>query len=153
RTGLRDGGCELSTVDTTLLLGGVLFCGGWFDQAHPDEAEIRRLAQALYERGDWAWAVRRKPLISMGWAPGRGWVRANWGGDSEGMLVYLLALGSATHPIGEDAWAGWCSTYDKDWRTLWGQEHLTFAPLFGHQYSHVWVDFRKIQDAFMRSKG
>jgi hypothetical protein len=153
QTGLRAGRCELSTVDTTLMLGGVLFCAGWFDRDNPDEAEIRRLAQALYERVDWAWAVRRKPLISMGWTPEHGWIRDDWTGYCEAMLVYLLALGSPTHPVGDDAWAGWCATYNRDWRTLWGQEHLTFPPLFGHQYSHVWVDFRGVRDAFMRSKG
>jgi hypothetical protein len=153
KTGLRAARCELSTVDTTLLLGGVLFCGGWFDRDHPDEAEIRRLAQALYARVDWTFAVRQAPLISMGWTPERGWIEANWQGYCEGMLVYLLALGSPTHPIGDDAWSGWCATYPQNWRVLWGQEHLTFPPLFGHQYSHVWVDFRGVQDAFMRSKG
>jgi hypothetical protein len=152
KTGLRARTCELSTVDTTLMLGGVLFCGGYFDQDHPHEAEIRQLAQALYERVDWAWAARKRPLISMGWTPERGWITANWEGYCEGMLIYLLALGSPTHPISDDAWAGWCATYPRHWRTLWGQEHLTFPPLFGHQYSHVWVDFRGVRDAFMRAK-
>jgi hypothetical protein len=153
KTGLRAGQCELSTVDTTLLLGGVLFCGGWFDRDHPDEAEIRRLAEALYARVDWTFAVRKAPLISMGWTPEHGWIPANWQGYNEGMLVYLLALGSPTHPISDDAWSGWCATYPQSWGVLWGQEHLTFPPLFGHQYSHAWVDFRGVQDAFMRSKG
>jgi hypothetical protein len=153
QTGLRAKQCELSTVDTTLLLGGVLFCAGWFDRHQADEAEIRRLALALYERVDWAWAVRRRPLICMGWTPETGWIAADWRGYCEAMLVYLLGLGSPTHPIGNDAWSGWCATYSRHWRQLWGQEHLTFPPLLGHQYSHVWVDFRGIQDAFMRSKG
>lgn len=153
KTGLRAERCELSTVDTTLMLGGVLFCAGWFDADHPDEAEIRRLAEALYARVDWTFAVRQAPLISMGWTPEHGWIPANWQGYCEGMLIYLLALGSPTHPIGDDAWAGWCATYPEHWGVLWGQEHLTFPPLFGHQYSHVWVDFRGVQDAFMRGKG
>jgi hypothetical protein len=153
KTGLRALNCELSTVDTTLMLGGVLFCAGYFDRADPEEAEIRRLAEELYARVDWAWAVRKAPLISMGWTPEHGWLDANWQGYCEGMLIYLLALGSPTHPVGDDAWSGWCATYPNFWRTLWGQEHLTFPPLFGHQYSHVWVDFRGVQDAFMRTKG
>jgi hypothetical protein len=153
KTGLRAERCELSTVDTTLLLSGVLFCGGWFDRDHPDEAEIRRLAEALYARVDWTFAVRQAPLISMGWTPEHGWIPANWEGYNEGMLIYLLALGSPTHPISGDAWSGWCASYPQHWGVLWGQEHLTFPPLFGHHYSHAWVDFRGVQDAFMRSKG
>jgi len=153
KTGLRAMRCELSTVDTTLMLGGALFCGGWFDRDHLEEAEIRRLAEALYARVDWTFAVRQAPLVSMGWTPEHGWIKANWQGYCEGMLIYLLALGSPTHPIGDDAWSGWCATYPQYWGELWGQEHLTFPPLFGHQYSHVWVDFRGVQDAFMRSKG
>ena len=153
KTGLRVKQCELSTVDTTLMLGGVLFCAGWFDSDHPGEVEIRRLADALYARVDWTFAVRKAPLISMGWTPEQGWIEANWEGYCEGMLVYLLALGSPTHPVSDDAWAAWCATYAKDWGVLWGQEHLTFPPLFGHQYSHTWVDFRGVQDAYMRSKG
>src|SRR5947208_15802354 len=69
------------------------------------------------------------------------------------MLVYLLALGSPTFPVGEQAWTEWTSTYDKSWRKVFGQEYLSFAPLFGHQYTHVWTDFRKIQDDYMRRRG
>ena len=66
------------------------------------------------------------------------------------MMVYLLALGSPTHPVRPEAWVEWTSTYDTmSWRTTFGKEFLNFGPLFGHQYSHVWVDFRKLQDAYM----
>src|SRR5947199_8944920 len=69
------------------------------------------------------------------------------------MLVYLLALGSPTFAVGQQAWTEWTSTYDKSWRKVFGQEYLSFAPLFGHQYTHVWVDFRGIQDSYMREHG
>ena len=69
------------------------------------------------------------------------------------MLVVLLALGSPTHPVGESAWSAWTSSYRGAWGRFMGYEHLSFAPLFGHQYSHVWIDFRGIQDAYMRERG
>src|SRR5690606_19348693 len=86
-TGLRHADTELSTVDTTLLLGGMLYAAQWFDGDHPDEVEIRRLVQAIYERVDWNFAVVRPNRISMGWRPERGFVRADWNVYNEGMLV------------------------------------------------------------------
>jgi hypothetical protein len=69
------------------------------------------------------------------------------------MLVYLLALGSPTHAISPQAWTMWTSTYNKHWGTLYDQTYLSFAPAFGHQYTHVWVDFRGIRDQYMREHG
>ncbi len=74
-------------------------------------------------------------------------------GYNEAMMVYILALGSPTHPVSPDAWTVWTRTYDNDWGVYQGQEYLSFGPLFGHQYTHVWVDFRDIQDAYMRERG
>ena len=153
KTGERFEDSELSTVDTVLLLAGVLFCQSYFDGTHPEEVEIRRLADQIYHRVDWRWAQTRNPAISLGWSPEEGFLEYDWRGYNEAMLVYVLALASPTHPVGSDAWAQWTSTYDQSWRTVFGQEHLDFAPLFGHQYSHVWLDFRKIQDAYMRGRG
>ena len=65
-------------------------------------------------------------------------------------FVYLLALGSPSHPIEDEAWSRWTAGYDKHWGAVYDQTYLGFAPLFGHQYSHVWVDFRGIRDAYMR---
>jgi hypothetical protein len=67
------------------------------------------------------------------------------------MILYVLALGSPTHPVDPAAWEEWTSTYK--WGEFYGQTHVNFSPLFGHQYSHVWIDFRGIQDAYMREKG
>ncbi len=87
----------------------------------------------------------------MGWTPEEGFHAWDWHGYDEAMIVYLLALGSPTHPIDPKSWDVWTSTYK--WGTFQGQEHLNFSPLFVHQFSHVWVDFRGIQDAYMRGKG
>ncbi|MBL8658097.1 MAG: Tat pathway signal protein [Altererythrobacter sp.] len=160
---------ELSTVDTTLLLGGVLFAQSYFDRADPVEAEIRDLAEKIYRRVDWTFAQRENcnrpsgnggsaKAISMGWKPegaANGQCEPHdWVGYNEAMLVYILAAGSPTHPVGKDAWdTGWAANLQKNWGSFYGYEHLQFEPLFGHQYSHVWVDFRGIQDAFMREKG
>src|SRR5690606_40414741 len=136
----------------TLLLGGMLCAAQWFDGDHPDEVEIRRLVQAIYERVDWNFAVVRPNRISMGWRPELGFVRADWNVYNEGMLVLLLAMGSPTHPLPKAIWDDWCSVYDQSWTDEYGPAHLHFAPMFGHQYSHMFVDFRGIHDAFMRSK-
>lgn len=152
-TGLRHGTTELSTVDTTLLLGGVLFAQSFFDRDAAAEAEIRELAETIYRRVEWPWAQERGALISMGWHPETGAIAHDWNGYNEALLVYLLALASPTHPVGEDAYAAWTSTYDRNWGEFQGQEHLNFWPLFGHQYSHVWVDFRGIRDEYMRGRG
>ncbi|AKM06304.1 glucoamylase family protein [Pelagerythrobacter marensis] len=167
--GTRRGQTELSTVDTSLLLGGVLFAQSYFDRDDAVEAEIRDLAEKIYRRVDWTFVQRENSAIPsanggsgkaivMGWYPERGeggdFGTHDWVGYNEGMLVYILAAGSPTHPIDKDAWnTGWAADLEKDWGDYYGHEHLQFEPLFGHQYSHVWVDFRGIRDEFMRSKG
>jgi hypothetical protein len=144
---------ELSSVDTTLLLGGVLFAESYYDRDTPKEKEIRTLADTIYRRVDWTWMQPRAPLISMGWTPGGKFIPSDWKGYNEGMLVYILALGSPTHPIGSDGWSAWTATYPQDWGSFQGQTFLNFAPLFGHQYSESWVDFRDIRDAWSRAHG
>jgi hypothetical protein len=142
---------ELSTVDTALLLGGILFAKGYFDR--PEEVEIRELADRIYARVDWTWAQARPPTIALGWSPEEGHLPYDWVAYSEGMLVYLLALGSATHPVQRAAWQGWAAGLPRHWGTEEGRDLVRFPPLFGHQYSHLWVDFRGIRDSFMREKG
>lgn len=152
-TGLRFRDSELSTVDTALLFGGVLFAAGWFDDAETDEAELRRLADRIVNRADWPWAQRGGAAISMGWRPETGFIADDWEGYNEGMLVYLLALGVEGRPIGDDGWSAWTRTYPASWRGEGGARHLSFAPHFGHQYSHVSVDFRGVRDGAMREAG
>jgi hypothetical protein len=150
-TGERFENVELSTIDTTLFLAGALFCQSYFDRDDPVEAEIREAAEELYLRADWNWAIVRPPLVSMGWRPDEGFIPHDWEGFNEAMILYVLALGSPTHPIAAESWTAWTSTYQ--WLNFHGYEHLNFAPHFGHQYSHVWIDFRGIQDAYMRERG
>ena len=144
---------ELSSVDTTLLLGGVLFAESYYDRDTPQEKDIRQLADAIYRRVDWTWMQPRAPLISMGWTPGGKFIPADWKGYDEGMLVYILALGSPTHPVTPAAWKAWLSTNPLTWGTFQGRTFLNFAPLFGHQYSESWVDFRGIRDEWSRQHG
>ena len=153
RTGRRWPGIELSTIDTALLMGGVLFDMSYFDRDTPREHRIRELARTLYERVDWPWMQVDAPLISMGWTPEHGFIKANWQGYNEGMILYIEALGSPTHPVQKNAWSAWTATYPRFWGDYYGREQLSFAPLFGHQYSESWIDFRGIQDAYMRGKG
>ncbi|MDA3913495.1 glucoamylase family protein [Oleiagrimonas sp.] len=152
RTGLRYGRwVEVSTVDTSLLLGGVLFCQSFFDRDTPAEREIRKLAETIYDRVDWTWSQARPPAISMGWTPGGKFIPHDWTGYDEGMIIYVLALGSPTHPVQPDAWQAWTSTYGHSWGTYRGQTYLAFGPMFGHQYSQAWIDFRGIRDAWSRA--
>jgi hypothetical protein len=153
RSGARAHESEISTVDTALLLAGVLFVQTYFDSPDPQDMEIRTLAEEIYRRVDWTWAQPRPPAVALAWTPEQGFAGLDWNGYNEAMLVYLLALGSPTHPVGEQAWTLWTSSYDKYWGTLYDQTYLSFAPLFGHQYTHVWVDFRGIQDSYMREHG
>ena len=88
----------------------------------------------------------------MGWKPGTGYLGFGlWQGYNEAMILYLLALGSPTHPVPASNWNYWMSGYQ--WTTQYGQTYVIFPPLFGHQYSHCWVDFRTRQDALMRFRG
>ena len=151
KTGERFKTVELSTIDTALLLGGILSAQSYFDKNTPAEAEIRKLADQIYGRVDWTWIQARKPFVSMGWHPETGFIKNDWTGYNEGMLLYVLALGSPTHPVGTEVWPAWTKSYP--WATFYDQPHVNFDPLFGHQYSHVWIDFRGIQDAYMRGKG
>ncbi|HEX9659324.1 MAG TPA: glucoamylase family protein, partial [Rhodothermales bacterium] len=151
QTGRRAGTTELSTIDTALLLGGVLFVKQYFDGASAEEEEIRALADSIYHRADWPWASPRPPRVGHGWRPESGFIQFDWGGYNEAMILYILALGSPTFPIPEPAWAAWTSGYD--WETHYGYTFVRFPPLFGHQYTAAWVDFRGIQDAYMRGRG
>lgn len=149
-TGLRSGTTELSTIDTSLLLGGVLFVREYFDGDDPEEEQIRALADSIYRRVDWNWASPRPPLVSLGWHPESGFLPYDWNGYNEAMILYLLGLGSPTHPIPSNAWHAWTNGYR--WETHYGYAFVRFPPLFGHQYTHVWVDFRGIQDPYMRGR-
>jgi hypothetical protein len=150
KTGRRFEQVELSTMDTALLMAGALFCGSYFNGDDPAEAEVRQLAEALYGRVDWRWASPRAPLLALAWSPEHGFEPYDWRGYNEAMLLHVLALGSPTHPVAPEIWREWLKGYR--WGTFQGQAHVGFAPMFGHQYSHIWIDFRGVRDAYMRDK-
>ncbi len=150
-SGRRIWRCELSTVDTALLFAGVLAAGAYFDRDDAQEHEIRTLADALYRRVDWAWALNGGPTISHGWRPERGFLPYRWEGYDEALILYILALGSPSHPIPPESYAAWLKSYR--WRRIYGREFVYAGPLFIHQLSHLWIDFRGIRDAYMRERG
>lgn len=154
-TGRRFARTELSSIDTTLLLGGVLFAGAYFDRDDVGEQEVRALADEIYARVEWPWLRPRAPLLGMSWTPeddGR-FGPSDWDAYNEAALAYVLGLGAPTYALPDGSWEAWTARFDPQWGVHWGQEHLHFPPLFGHQYSHIWIDFRAIKDAFMRVKG
>jgi len=150
-TGRRAWQCELSTVDSAFLLAGALTAGMYFDAETIEEHEIRALADALYRRADWNWAQNEGQTVTHGWKPESGFLKYRWEGYDEALLLYVLGLGSPAHPLPESSYRAWASTYQ--WKQCYGYEYLYAGPLFIHQLSHVWIDFRGIQDAFMRDKG
>ena len=151
KEGRRAWKCELSTIDSTYLLAGALTCAAYFDSDKPAEREIRSLADEMYRRADWQWALNGGATVAMGWKPESGFLRYRWQGYSEALLLYVLGLGSPTHPLPAKSYRAWAETYQ--WKKLYGHEFLYAGPLFIHQLSHLWIDFRGIQDELMRGKG
>jgi hypothetical protein len=151
KSGRRVWQCELSTIDSAFLFAGMLTCAAYFDQDTEEELEVRRLADELYRRADWQWALNGGAAISHGWRPETGFIPHWWTGYDEGLLLYLLGLGSPTFPLPAESYAAYCSTYQ--WKTIYGREVLYSGPLFTHQLSHLWIDFRDLRDAFMREHG
>lgn len=150
QTGKRAWNCELSTVDTGFLLAGMLVAKAYFSADTPDEREIGDLADALYRRADWNWACNKGVTLTHGWKPQRGFLRYRWQGYNEALFLYVLGLGSPTHPLPKESYVEWTAAYE--WRKIYDQEFLFAAPLFTHQISHLWIDFRGIQDVYMRDK-
>ncbi len=149
--GTRVWNCELSTIDTGLLLMGALFCQSYFDGEDSTESAVRWTADTLYRRVEWDWATDSSPGISHGWEPEVGFNKTRWRGYDESAFLIMLALASPTHPVRDGMWDYWVETCI--WAEYYGIEFISFAPLFGHQFSHCWIDFRGIQDRFMRERG
>jgi hypothetical protein len=150
RTGRRVWQCELSLIDTTLLLAGMLTAACYFDGAG-DEGAIRDVADALYRRVDWRWAQNGGDGVTQGWKPECGFLHYGWEGYNEAAILYVLGLGSPTHGLESTAFGRWTVTYQ--WENLLGQDVLYSGPLFTHLFSHAWIDFRGMRDDFMREKG
>lgn len=139
-TGERWEKVELSSIDTSLLLCGVLTARQYFA-----DQEIKDLATKIYERVDWPWMLNGGTTLSMGWHPETGFLEARWSHFSELMMIYLLGIGSPTHPLSPETWKAWTRPVIK----YQGIEYISGDdPIFTHQYSQAWFDFRKKRDAF-----
>ena len=109
------------------------------------------MADTLYRRADWNWARDGGPTLTHGWRPENGFIPHRWQGYDEGLLLYILGLGSPTHPLPPESYRAYCATYQ--WKKIYDRELLYSGPLFTHQLSHMWIDFRGIRDEFMRAHG
>jgi hypothetical protein len=139
-TGQRWAQSELSSIDTSLLLCGVLTA-----RRHFEDPQIQDLAAKIYQRVDWPWMLNGGPTFSMGWHPETGFLKARWEHYCELMMIYLLAIGSPTHPVSPETWKAWT-------RPTITYQGITYIsgndPIFTHQYSHAWFDFRGKRDAY-----
>lgn len=151
KTGRRVWKCEISTIDSTYLIAGALTAATYFDHDTDEERELRALAEALYARVDWQWAQNRGLTVTHGWRPERGFIKYRWTGYSEALILYVLGLASPTFPLPPESYSAWARTYK--WKKLYDQEFLYAGPIFIHHLSHMWIDFRGIQDDYMSSKG
>ncbi|HMJ90210.1 MAG TPA: glucoamylase family protein [Candidatus Acidoferrum sp.] len=140
-TGERVWKCEVSSIDTAILLCGVLTC-----RAHFQDAEVRALASEIYDRADFDWMRNGGVTLTHGWKPESGFLNSRWSSYCELMMLYLLALGSNRHAISADAWHAW----KRPKLNYAGEEFIydPHAPLFIHQYSHAWFDFRDKRDIY-----
>jgi hypothetical protein len=150
-TGKRTWECEVSFIDTALLLAGILTAASYFDRDNWLEAKIRRLADTFYRRIEWTWALNDGKTLSLAWKPEEGFSPYKWEGYNEGLILYLLGLGSPTFPLCAKDYDTWTSSYP--WHNFYGIEYIHASPLFIHQFSHAWIDFRGIQDGYMREHG
>jgi hypothetical protein len=150
-SGRRAWRSELSTIDSTYVVAWALVAGSYFTRKSAGEQEIRALADRIYRRVDWRWAQDGRRTITHGWKPERGFLRYRWEGYSEGLISYILGLGSPTFPLDERSYPAWTRTYR--WKKLYGIEYLYAGPLFIHQLPQVWLDLRGIQDEPMRQRG
>ncbi len=142
-TGAPETGSEVSSIDTSILLCGILAARAYFGGANP---QIQSLATQIYQRVNWPWMLNGGQTFSMGWMPGTGFLTSRYDTYCELMMLYLLAIGSTTYPVAPSYWNNFARpilTYD-------GYQYISgnSDPLFTHQYSHAWFDFRTKSDAY-----
>jgi hypothetical protein len=152
KTGARAWHSELSTIDTAIFIAGALTAAEYFSGSHEAEKEIRSLADSLYHRIDWKWALDGGTTLTHGWNPETGFLPYRWDRDySEALILYILALGSPTFPIEPESYHQWTSTFQ--WKKIYDTECIFAGPLFIHQMSHLWINFKGIQDDVNRKYG
>lgn len=139
RTGKRSGKSELSPIDTALFVAGALFAAEYFD-----DPGIRQLADQIYQRVDWPWMMHGGKTLALAWSPEEGFNKRRWDHYDESMILYLLAIGSPTHPIPASTW----QEIARPVGSYAGYRVIQMPPLFTHQYSHIWIDFRNKNDGF-----
>ncbi len=149
-TGTRAWKSELSTIDTALLLAGVLHAAQYFAHDTVEEREVRERAQSIYARVDWRWAQNGGDAIVLGWKPECGFLVNRWLGYNEAMILYVLALAAPEYAVTPAAYDAWTSTFK--WKRIYGRDVVYAGPLFIHQFSHIWLDLEGLQDRFMAKK-
>lgn len=149
QTGRRASQCELSTIDSAMLIAGALHAASYFTGGADEEKEIRELAEKIYRRVNWQWALDGGTTIGHGWKPESGFLRSRWDtGYSEALILYVLAAGSPIYPVGPEGYRQWTSSFQV--RTEYDFKYIYAGPLFIHQLSHIWLDFRGIRDELNR---
>lgn len=155
-TGKREWHSELSTIDTGLLMMGIIFARNYFGGKDADEQEIRLLAAKLLGRLEWDFfylpdTAKQPNTISMAWTPEKGILNWGWHGYDEALFLYILAAGTGMTNA-EKSYDAWQSTFQ--WKTPYpGLSHVPFPPLFGHQFSACFIDTRDLVDPHMKQKG
>lgn len=155
-SGTREWDCELSSIDTGILMMGILFARNYYNQDNETESSIRQMADQLLNRIDWDFFMlsdtsKHPNTLSMAWTPENGLLNFGWSGYNEGLFLYILAAGSGMTEA-EKSYNAWLSTYK--WYTPYeGMSHIAFPPLFGHQFSQAFIDFRGLADGYMKEKG
>ncbi|MEO8748396.1 MAG: glucoamylase family protein [Rhodanobacter sp.] len=147
QSGKRAHGCELSTIDTALLLAGVVVAGEYFDRKSAAEGEIRSLGKELVERVDWAWTLDKNGEVNQSWTPADGFRRADWEGYTEAMLTFVLGAASIAHPLPREAYEQDADRYE--WHHNAGLEWIHATPLFIHLFPQAWLNLRGLKDGFV----
>lgn len=150
QSGKRVWNCELSTIDTTILLYGALAAAEYFDRDTKDERELREFAETVIARADWRWAQNDHSCVALAWKPEIDFLRARWCGYNEALLLMIMALGAPEYSLPGNSYYAWCESYR--WKTIYGIEYLYAGPLFIHQFPHMWLDLRGRQDNVMRER-
>lgn len=148
KTALR-ASSELSSIDTCLLLAGILYDKQYFNGSNAVETSIRSMASTIFDRVNWTFMANGTEGVQTAWYPETGFSGNDWTGYNEAMILYCLGLGTATTPLPASAWSVWTNGYN--WITNFGQQYVFYPPLFTYEYSHCWIDFRHIADAYMNS--
>jgi hypothetical protein len=151
RTGERVWNCEVSNIDTAILMAGALCVRQYYPGT-----EAAQIADELYQNVQWDWMAREDGTLSMGWKPekhvdmepgatgdGGAFIKARWDHFNEGPLIYLLALGSKKHPLPAQSWQAWKRNSPMEYA---GLKFMQCPPLFTHQYPWCWFDVRGQRD-------